>query len=38
VCDGKLIYRHLAVFFPGRRESFDPSTNGEVGYDLCGSG
>jgi hypothetical protein len=37
VCGGRLMYRHLAAFFPQLGEKFDPSTNGEVDYDLCGS-
>lgn len=34
-CQGKLVYLHLAVWFPQHGETFDPPNTGETGYTLC---
>lgn len=34
-CEGKLVYLHLAVWFPQHGQQFDPSSNDEVFYTLC---
>jgi hypothetical protein len=34
-CDGRLVYRNLAVYFPTHGGSFDPATDNETQPELC---